>query len=336
MENRILIGTPIRTIGFLVLVIFLLALLWSCSGLRTELYRKETLHRYQGACKLYKEGDYAGAGEGFEAVIAMDPDYGPAHAALGNISLIQEDYPGALSHYRQAIAADPELEADLQPFIMVAQVHKERAPLKAAGVSLNQLYPLIMGDRMAEVEAILKEDIPLRLLANDTPGITPGRLGEMRQKIAETADPLSGSIRYRLFAGYLLFFGQTDDDLAAALIGGAANEATGRERQEALVVLGQLHERRGDPNGAVDAYLVAVEAGLPMTEVAHHLARVYRVAIETILPPKSAGKDETAPSEPMGIEISTFLPPSRTPDLGAAALPKDITPAERTGSQNTF
>ena len=73
-----------------------------------------------------------------------------------------------------------------------------------------------------------------------------------------------------------------------------------------------------------------------MTEVAHHLARVYRVAIETILPPKSAGGQETAPSEPMGIEISTYLPPSPTVELGAAALPKEIKPAERTETQNTF
>jgi tetratricopeptide (TPR) repeat protein len=321
-----------RFVGLILILFFVQA----CGSLRTELYRKETLHRYQGACKFYKEGDYAGAGEGFEAVIAMDPDYGPAHAALGNLSLIQEDYPGALSHYRQAIAADPELEADLQPFIMVALAHKERAPLREAGVSLNQLYPLVMADRRAEVEAILAEDIPLRLLANDTMGITPGRLGEMQHKMAETADPLTGSVRYRLFAGYLLFFGQTDDDLAAALVGGASDEAAGRERQEALVVLGQIHERRGDPNAAVDAYLAAVDAGLSMTDVAHHLARVYRVAIETILPSKDTAGEETAPTEPMGIAISTYLPPSRTPELGAAALSKDIKPAGWTGSQNTF
>jgi hypothetical protein len=86
----------------------------------------------------------------------------------------------------------------------------------------------------------------------------------------------------------------------------------------------------------VDAYLEAVDAGLPMTDVAHHLARVYRVAIETILPPESAGKEETAPPGPAGIAISTYLPPSRTAELGAAALPKEIKPAERTGARNTF
>jgi len=321
-----------RFIGLISTLLFVQA----CGGLRTEIYREETLHRYQGACKLYKEGAYTRAGEGFEAVLSMDPDYGPAHAALGHLALIREDYPDALLHYRAAVAADPELEADLQPFIMVAQAHKERAPLKEAGISLNQLYPLIMGDRRAEVEVLLNKDIPLRLLANDTMGITPGRLDEMQHKIAETADPLAGSVRYRLFVGYLLFYAQTDDDLATALMGGAAEEAPGRERQEALVVLGQLHERRGESNAAVDAYLAAVEAGLPMTEVAHHLARVYQVAIETILPSKDAAEEETAPPEPMGVEISTYLPPSRTADLGAAALPKEIKPAARTGSQNTF
>ena len=180
-----------RIVGVIIVLLFVQA----CGALRTELYREETQHRYQGACKLYRAGDYAGAGTGFQEVIAMDPEYGPAYAALGHLALIREDYPGAIEHYRAAVAADPELEAELQPFIMVAQAHKARAPLQAAGISLNQLYPLIMGDRRAEVEAILEEDIPLRLLANDTMGITPGRLGEMQHKIAETADPLTGSTR---------------------------------------------------------------------------------------------------------------------------------------------
>jgi hypothetical protein len=86
----------------------------------------------------------------------------------------------------------------------------------------------------------------------------------------------------------------------------------------------------------VDVYLAAVDAGLPLTEVAHHLARIYRVDIKTILPPKNGRGEETAPSELMGVKISIYLPPSRTADLGAAALPKEIKPAERTGFRNTF
>ena len=320
---------------FLGLICLLLSF-QACSGLRSEFYREEIHYRYQGASKLYRQGDYSAAGAEFEAVIAMDPTYGQAHAALGHLALIREAYPAALTHYQDAITTDPQLKPDLQPFILVALAHKERAPLQRAGVSLDQLYPLIMADRLAEVETILANDIPLALLAGDTMGITPGRLGEMRQRIAETADPSAGSLRFRLFAGYLIFFGRRDDDLAAALLASTVEEAKGSDRQEALVVLGQIHERRGDANAAVDVYLAAVEAGLPMTEVAHHLARVYRVDIETILPAAYDMEEATVRPAPMGIAVAMPIPPSRPPTLGAAALPKEINPTGSKGFRKTF
>ena len=199
-------------------VIALLLLLQACSGFRTEIYREETFYRYNEACKLYKQGDYKAARSVFEDVIALDPDYGPAHAAMGNLALIEEDYSGALRHYQEAVAVDSEYEAELRPLIMVASAHNEREPLQKAGIGLNQIYPLIMADRVAKLEVLLAKDIPLQLLANDTMGITPGRLGELQRKVAETAGPLSGSVRYRLFLGYLLFSGQSDDALATAMI----------------------------------------------------------------------------------------------------------------------
>jgi Tfp pilus assembly protein PilF len=319
-----------------VFVFLLQAMLFSCSGLRTEIYRDETRHRYNQACKDYQQGDYQTARSELETVIDLDPDYGPAHAALGNLALIGEDYPGALIHYQAAVAADPALEAELRPLIMVAGAHKAREPLQKAGVGLYRVYPLIMADRRAEVEALLNQDIPLQLLAGDSMGITPGKLAEMQAKIAETGAPLVGSVRYRLFLGYLLFFGQNDDALATAMIQSAVTEAAGRDRQEALVVLGNLHERRGATNAAVDAYLAAVDAGLPMTEVAHHMARVYRVAIETVMPPQAAPPEDAAPREPMRIAMSTHLPPSPAPDTGSVSEAGDIKITERQGARFTF
>ena len=321
---------------FWALVLLLQTMLFSCSGLRTEIYREETRHRYNQACRLYKQGDYQTAESELETIIGLDPDYGQAHAALGNLALVGEDYSGALAHYQKAVAVDPELEAELRPLIMVAGAHAERAPLQKAGVGLDQIYPLMMADRRAEVEALLAKDIPLQLLANDTLGITPGRLGEMQRKLAETANPMIGSVRYRLFSGYFLFYGQNDDALATAVIQSAVDEAAGRERQEALVVLGKLHERQGEANEAVDAYLSAVAAGLPMTDVAHHLARVYRVDIESILQPIEEPADDAVPQEPMRIEMSTHLPSPPGPELGSAADAKNIRIIERRGSQYTF
>lgn len=323
---------PIQSAGWIILLVFL----QGCGGLRTEIYREETFHRYNEACKLYKQGDYEAAWSGFEQVIELDPNYGPAYAALGNLSLIGEDYLGALTHYRAALSTDPELEAELQPLIIVASAHKERKPLQKAGIDLNQIYLLIMADRLAELEALLAKDLPLQLLANDTMGITPGRLGELQRKVADTAGPLNGSVRFRLFLGYLLFSGQNDDALAIAMIHSAAAKATDRDRQEALVVLGQLYERQGEANSAVDAYLAAVDSGLPMTEVAHHLARIYRVDIASVLPPKEALAEEFVPPEPMRIEISSHLPGTRVPDLGSLTEAKDIKIPERQGSRYTF
>lgn len=321
--------------GSIGLLTFLI-LLQACSGFRSEIYREETFYRYNEACQLYKQGDYAAARFGLEDVIALDPDYGPAHAALGNLALIGEDYAGALAHYQAAVAVDPELEAELRPLIMVASTHKARAPLHKAGIGLTQIYPLIMADRRAEVEALLTKNIPLQLLANDTLSITPGRQGEMQAKIAETADPLTGSVRYRLFLGYLLFSGQTDDALAIAMIHSAAGEGTGRDRQEALVVLGKLYERQGEENTAVDAYLAAVDAGLPMTDIAHHLARIYKVDIASVLPPEETSAEESLLPEPMQIRMSTHFSGTRAPDLGSLTEAKDIQIPEHQGSRYTF
>jgi len=321
---------------FWVLVLLLQSILFSCSGLRTEIYREETRHRYNQACKLYKQGDYQTARSELETIIGLDPDYGQAHAALGNLALIEEDYAGALAHYQEAVAVDSELETELRPLIMIAGAHQARAPLQKAGVGLDQIYQLIMADRRAEVEALLAKDISLQLLANDTMGITPGRLGEMQRKLAETANPMIGSVRYRLFSGYFLFYGQNDDALATALIQSAVDEAAGRERQQALIVLGKLHERQGEANEAVDAYLSAVDAGLPMTEVAHHLARVYRVDIETIMPAQLAPAEDAAPRETMRIAISTHLPAPMGPELGSVSDAKNLHLIERRGSPYTF
>jgi hypothetical protein len=86
----------------------------------------------------------------------------------------------------------------------------------------------------------------------------------------------------------------------------------------------------------VDAYLEAVDAGLPMTDVAHHLARVYRADIESILPSNDVAAEGAAPSDPVGIAITTYWPPPEAVDLGAAAEPKNIRMTRRTGSGSTF
>jgi tetratricopeptide (TPR) repeat protein len=325
-----------KLIALLVISSLIITTLCACSTFRTEIYREETLHRYKTACKLYKQGDYENARIDFEKIIGMDPDYGPAYAALGNLALIGEDYHNALEHYHKAVSVDPELEADLQPLILVAGAHQQRQPLLKAGVGLAQVYPLIMSGRSAELEALLEKDVPLLLLANDTMGITPGRLGEMQRKAADLADPKKGSVRFRLFLGYLLFAGQISDQGAITLINSAVAQAAGQDRQEAFIILGQLLERQEQANKAIDAYLAAVDEGLPMTEVAHHLARVYRVDIASVLPANDEPAEALSEPEQMQIAIQSYIPARPVPELGPLAEPKVIQITERQGSPYLF
>jgi tetratricopeptide (TPR) repeat protein len=297
-----------------IFVVLFCFLLFSCSTLRTELFREETHHRYKQACTLYQQGDYDSAREEFETVLDFDPDYGPAHAALGNLAMIKEAYTEAAEHYGRAIEVDPELEAELAAMRTVAAAHTRREPLRRAEVSLGQVYPLVMEDKQAELEAVLEKEIPLDLLAGDTMSITPGKMREMQAKIAETVRLEKGSVRYRLFAGYLLFYGKTNDAIAAKVILETAPAAETTEQQKAFVMLGHLCERLGKKNDAVNAYLAAVHAGLPLADVAHHLARVYGVDIATILPERQEPSTVQAASEPMAIEIRGSLPAQPHPD----------------------
>jgi tetratricopeptide (TPR) repeat protein len=280
----------------------------ACSGLRTEFYRGETRFLYEGGCQSYSQGNFDAARRAFESVLEFDPEYGPAHAALGNLDMIGEDYHAALNHYREALKTDPELGPNIKVLLDVAAVHAARALLTKTRIDLGKLYDLVITDRQRELEALLAEDVPLDLLASDTVSITPTQRDELQRKIMTMAQPGVGSPRFRLWAGYLLFWAQTEDALAAALLEDASIEVTGHERQQAMLSLGRLYERMGRFSLAVDAYLGAVTAGQPKAEVAHHLARIYRVDLETILPVAADPGAGMSPHEPLRIEMSGLLP----------------------------
>ena len=101
-------------------LLFLAVFTCGCASLRTEFYRGETRYIYNRGCQQYRQGDYDLAREDFKKVLALDPDYGPAHGALGNIALAEGLHEAALAYYRSAIQVDPELENDLRPFILIA------------------------------------------------------------------------------------------------------------------------------------------------------------------------------------------------------------------------
>ncbi|MCP3952690.1 MAG: tetratricopeptide repeat protein, partial [Desulfobacterales bacterium] len=256
-------------------LMLLVILTCGCAGLRTEFYRGETRYIYNRGCQSYKQGDFGEARESFEKVLALDPNYGPAHGALGNLDLVKGDPETAIGHYQNAVRVDPGLETVMRPFIVAATAQAARVPIIKAGVDLRSAYKLVMANKQAELEALLTKDVPLDLLAKDTLSIAPSELGELAKKVAVSADAEKGSVRYRLFSAYLLFFTRKEPALAVALIEKTVADAEIEDRKKAYVILGQIRERSGDFNLAVDAYLMAVNAGLPISDAAYHLSRIY-------------------------------------------------------------
>ncbi len=295
-----------------------------CSSIRTEFFRGETRYVYNRGCRQYKQGEYDAARESFKEVLVLDPDYGPAHGALGNLALAGASYDSALAHYHKALRVDPELEADLRSLIMVAATRAARKPLARENIDLKQVYLLAVADKQTELEALLSSVFPLDILANDTLSITPAELGELQLKAAAVADPGKGSVRYRLFMAHVLFSARTDSALAAALIERAAPHAESDDKKRAYVLLGQVRERLGDFNLAVDAYLTAVNAGLPLTDVAHRLARIYTVNVESILPEKSTPEPVRPPVGTLQIELTLPLPKPALPEVGFERIAPEI------------
>jgi tetratricopeptide (TPR) repeat protein len=309
----------------MVFLILLAALFSGCASLRTEFYREETRHLYESGCRSYKQGDYDAARIAFSSIVELDPDYGPAHAALGNLAMIGEDYEQAYEHYQRALRHDPELRGELLPLVMISDTHTARRPLIEAGVELADVYPLVMDEKFAELQKLLgQKDLPLELLATDSLSLTPGRIGELRQKAAELAPEASGPAPYRLFLCYLLFYSADYDQICLRLLDDLTLEASGPLVQQAHVLAGRLRERLGDKKGARDGYLAAVNAGLPMEAVAHHLARLYLVDIKTILPTRQEGREppesQPVPEKTVFTAVISSAPVEPVPNADAETV----------------
>lgn len=281
-----------QMIRLVVLLLCGLALV-SCTQLRTEFYRNETGYLYEVGCSHYKQGDYDAAQKVLDELISLDPDYGPAYAALGNLAMIDEKYEQAYDYYQQAIDHDPELEKDILPFLLVSSMHKTRQPLTDSGIDLAVIYPLMMDEKIREIETLLEQDIPLELLARDSVSLTPGQLGELRLKGAELAPAMEVFSNLQLFTAYLLFYGGGNESIVEQLLLAMIQTAAGPDKQEASILMGRMQEKQGDYVAAARWYLAAVQAGAAIEDVAHHLARIYQVDLETILPSQSDTHPET-------------------------------------------
>jgi len=273
-------STPKLLLSALLLCLFILG---GCTHMRTEFYRNETQYLYETACTDYSQGDYTAARARLMELIGLDPDYGPAYAVLGNLAMIEEAYETANVWYKKAMEHDPELESDILPFLLVSEMHKIRKPLTDKGIELSLVYPLMMEEKLGELEQLLAQDLELDLLARDSVSITPGQLADLRVKAEELAPIVHNYPTLRLFTAYLLFHGDGDISVIDTLLADRTSDEDTARRQGKYILMGRLQEKEGNNAAAVSNYLAAVQAGAAMEAVAHYLARIYRVDVAEIL-----------------------------------------------------
>jgi len=313
-----------RGIKFRVVTLVLIICTCGCAGLKTEFFRGETRYLYNRGCQHYRQGDYSAARQAFERVLLLDPAYGPAFGALGTIAFVEGDHEAGIAHFRSAVQADSGLENSLRPLIQAATVQAARKPIIEAGVDLSRIYQLASANDQAGLEAVLAKEVTLELLARDTLSLTLTELEALGSKMAASADPEKGTVRYRLFSAYLLFYLRKDPDLSAALIEKAVPQAEIEERKTAYVILGRLRERSGDFNLAVDAYLMALRSGVPDAEIAPHLARIYNLEETSLnLRVENNGR-QTLPAPPIQLELSMPGPGMPSVPFGAAGETGDL------------
>ena len=63
--------------------------------------------------KAYKSGDLRGSATHLEKVLAIDPQYYPAHNALGTLYIRLHEYQKALGEFEKTTAAQPRSAQEL-------------------------------------------------------------------------------------------------------------------------------------------------------------------------------------------------------------------------------
>jgi len=271
-----------ETIKAILTIASLFLLFFSCSSMRTEVFRNETKHLYMQGNTAYQSGEYDQAADFYVQVIKLDPGYARAHVGLGNVALLNKDFAKAKKHYQRAVDLEPKLKHKVMALLSEASVRAGSGPLKKCGLDLQKVCKLIDAGKFKALDKLLSQDVPLELLAKDTGSILLADLAGCRDQIGKRVQEGDGSTAFMFFAGYALSVADGKAYIAARAFEQAAASGSKEEKKKAFLALAELYERMDNKNRAVDTYLKAVAAGVSLEAVAKDLAELYGLPVEVI------------------------------------------------------
>ncbi len=117
----------------------------------------KAIHELEQSLKAYKSGDWRGSATHLEKVLSIDPQYYPAHNALGRLYVRMHEYEKALGEFEKATAAEPGSAQDLHNLSATLCLMKRYPESESAARATLQLDPMRPTTRYVLANALIGE-----------------------------------------------------------------------------------------------------------------------------------------------------------------------------------
>jgi Tfp pilus assembly protein PilF len=102
----------------------------------------KVMHELEQSLKAYKSGDLRGSATHLEKVLVIDPQYYPAHNALGTLYVGLHEYEKALGEFQKTTSAEPQSPQELHNLSATLYLLKRYAESESTARATLQIDPM--------------------------------------------------------------------------------------------------------------------------------------------------------------------------------------------------
>lgn len=208
---------------------------------------------HEAGWRWLQAGDLKEAERSFSAALKQAPDFYPAEAGLGYVSLAKKDNKVAVSHFDRAVAADPAYAPALAGRGEALLAQGQRDPALASFEAAIAADPQLAALR-SRIEVLrfrgLQDDVAVARKAAEAGNLAEARTAYLQAIVASPQSPFL----YRELAGVE----RREGNLAAALEHAQKSAELEPSEPRALILIGEIYEAQGDVSKAAEAYGFAV------------------------------------------------------------------------------
>ena len=140
----------------------------------------KAMHELEQSLKAYKSGDWRGSATHLEKVLSIDPQYYPAHNALGRLYVQMHEYEKALGEFEKATTAEPRSAQEMHNLSATLCLMKRYPESERAARATLQIDPMRATTRYVLATALIGEgrvnDEAVELLKQSSAEVPNARL----------------------------------------------------------------------------------------------------------------------------------------------------------------